>query len=162
MLGTTADAVAVVAGASEGLGQVTSLLEPDCRTVVLVPSDFPSVTYPWLGVAERREVALRFVEDRPDRDLTQGLVEAIDPTTGVVAFSAVQYGTGTQVDCRQVSGRAHDVGARVVVDATQLAGAAPVEMTRWEVDAVVTSGYKWLSAHGGVVVAGARPRPGRP
>ena len=165
LLGTTADAVAVVAGASEGLGQVTSLLEPDCRTVVLVSSDFPSVTYPWLGVAERREVALRFVEDRPDRDLTQGLVEAIDPTTGVVAFSAVQYGTGTQVDCGQVARRAHGVGARVVVDATQLAGAAPVEMTGWGADAVVTSGYKWLSAHGGVSLlalasdlSGRRPR----
>jgi cysteine desulfurase / selenocysteine lyase len=41
----------------------------------------------------------------------------------VVAFSVVQYATGTRVDTGRVAERAHEVGARVVVDATQLAGA---------------------------------------
>ena len=100
VLGTSSSAVAVVAGASEGLGQVTSLLEPEHGTVLLVGSDFPSVTYPWLAVAERHGVSLRFVDDRADRDLTQDLVDAIDPTTVVVAFSVVQYATGTRVDAR--------------------------------------------------------------
>src|SRR5262245_30649205 len=48
VLGTAADAVAVISGASEGLGQLASLLEPEHGTVLLVGSDFPSVTYPWL------------------------------------------------------------------------------------------------------------------
>ena len=43
-------------------------------------------------------------------------------------------------------------GARVVVDVTQMAGAAPVTMTQWGVDALVCSGYKWLSAPGGVAL----------
>jgi cysteine desulfurase/selenocysteine lyase len=165
LLGTTTDTVAIVAGASEGIGQVASLLEPDRGTVVLVSSDFPSVTYPWLESSERRDIELRFIEDRAGRDLTQDLVEAIDLTTVVVAFSAVQYATGTRIDTEQVAKRAHEVGARVVVDATQLAGAAPVAMAEWGVDALVTSGYKWLSAHGGVALlalapdlAGRRPR----
>lgn len=105
LLGTPLDTVAVVAGASEALGQVASLLEPERGTVLLVASDFPSVTYPWLAAAERREIELRFIEDRPDRDLTQDLVEAIDRTTAVVAFSVVQYATGTTVDVRRVAKR---------------------------------------------------------
>ncbi len=125
LLGTSLDAVAVVGGASEGLGQIASLLEADRGTVVLVSTDFPSVTYPWLAAAQRREIELRFVEDRPDRDLTNDLVDAIDPTTSVVTFGAVQYATGSQVDVGRVAARAHDAGARVVVDATQLAGAGP-------------------------------------
>lgn len=157
LLGTPLDTVAVVAGASEALGQVASLLEPERGTVLLVASDFPSVTYPWLAAAERREIELRFIEDRPDRDLTQDLVEAIDRTTAVVAFSVVQYATGTTVDVRRVAKRAHDVGACVVVDATQLAGAGPVETIAWGADAVVTSGYKWLSAHGGVALMALAP-----
>jgi len=157
LLGTSPDAVAVVAGASEGLGQVTSLLEPDGGTVLLVRSDFPSVTYPWLAAAERRETALRFVDDRADRDLTQDLVDAIDPTTVVVAFSVVQYASGTRVDARRVAARAHEVGARVVVDATQLAGAGDVDTAAWGADALVTSGYKWLSAHGGAALLALAP-----
>ncbi len=157
LLGTTPDAVAVVGGASEGLGQIASLLEVDRGTVVLVSTDFPSVTYPWLAAAQRREIELRFVEDRPDRDLTNDLVDAIDPTTSVVAFGAVQYATGSQVDVGRVAARAHDAGAHVVVDATQLAGAGLVDMSGWGADAVVTSGYKWLSSHGGVALLAAAP-----
>ena len=48
--------------------------------------------------------------------------------------------------------RARDVGARVVVDVTPMAGAAPATMTQWEVDALVCSGYKWLSAPSGVAL----------
>ncbi len=157
LLGAPPGAVAVVSGASEGLGQVASLLEPDGGTVLLVASDFPSVTYPWLGLAERRDIELRFIEDRPDRDLGQDLVEAIDATTAIVAFSVVQYSTGTRIDPVPVARRAHEVGARVVVDATQLAGAGEVDMIGWGADALVTSGYKWLSAHGGVALLALAP-----
>jgi selenocysteine lyase/cysteine desulfurase len=157
VLGTSSSAVAVVAGASEGLGQVTSLLEPEHGTVLLVGSDFPSVTYPWLAAAERRGIKLRFIDDRADRDLTQDLVEAVDPTTVVVAFGVVQYATGTRVDAGRVAERAHEVGARVVVDAAQLAGAGVVDTIGWGADALVTSGYKWLSAHGGVALLALAP-----
>jgi cysteine desulfurase / selenocysteine lyase len=157
LLGTTANAVAVIGGASEGLGQIASLLEADRGTVVLVSSDFPSVTYPWLAAAQRREIKLRFVEDRADRDLTHDLVEAIDATTSVVAFGAVQYATGSQIEVGRVAARAHEAGARLVVDATQLAGVGIVDMTRWGADAVVTGGYKWLSSHGGVALLAAAP-----
>lgn len=157
LLGTTADAVAVVGSASEGLGQIASLLEADPGNVVLVSTDFPSVTYPWLAAAERREIELRFIEDRADRDLTQDLVEAIDPTTSVVTFGAVQYATGSRIEVGRVAARARDAGACVVVDATQLAGAGPVDMSRWGADAVVTSGYKWLSSHGGVALLAVAP-----
>jgi selenocysteine lyase/cysteine desulfurase len=69
----------------------------------------------------------------------------------------VQYATGTRVDAGRVAERAHEVGARVVVDATQLAGAGVVNMTGWGADALVTSGYKWLSAHGGVALLALAP-----
>jgi selenocysteine lyase/cysteine desulfurase len=157
VLGTSSDAVAVVSGASEGLGQVTSLLESEHGSVLLVRSDFPSVTYPWLAAAQRRGISLRFIEDLSHRDLTQDLVDAIDPATGVVAISAIQFATGTRVDVGRVAERAHEFGARVVVDATQLAGAGIVDTIGWGADALVTSGYKWLSSHGGVALLALAP-----
>ena len=68
-------------------------------------------------------------------------------------MSAVQYSTGTRVDVGAIVRAAHQVGAKVVADVTQLAGAAPVSFREWGVDALVCSGYKWLSAHGGVALA---------
>lgn len=153
-------AIAVLAGASEGLGQVaaalTSRLAPDAPEVVLVTTDFPSVTYPWLAAAGRgmgTTPVLRWVDDEPGTDLTAQLIAMVNERTGVVCVSAVQYSTGTRIDVATLARAARTVDARVVVDVTQLAGAGVVSMRDWGVDALVCSGYKWLSAHGGVALA---------
>ncbi len=144
--------IAIIGGASEGLGQMAAALATPSGEVVLVPTDFPSVTYPWLAARDRLGTAIRWVEDSPHTDLSAALIEAISDSTSVVCVSAVQYATGTTLEVAAVARRAHEVGARIVVDATQLAGAAPVSMRDWSADALVCSGYKWLSAHGGVAI----------
>ena len=66
--------------------------------------------------------------------------------------SAVQYATGSLIDVADLVAGARRAGARVVVDVTQMAGAVPVTMAGWGADALVCSGYKWLSAPGGVAL----------
>ena len=146
--------VAIVASASEILGQLPLLLHPRLnRTILAVSSDFPAVTRPWLRLAALKEHRVRFVDDLPTRDLTDALIEAIDENTAVVALSSVQYATGTVVDISRLRRRTAQVGARLVVDATQAAGAMKVNAAAWDADAVVASGYKWLGGHGGVALA---------
>ena len=149
--------VAITGGAGEALGQVAALVAGIDGSVLLVSSDFPSVTYPWLVAAQRHGTPIRTVDDRADENLTESLIDAIDDSTKVVCFSAVQYATGTHVDVGAVADHAHRAGARVVVDATQLAGAGPMSVRQWGADAVVCSGYKWLSTHGGVAVLTLAP-----
>jgi cysteine desulfurase/selenocysteine lyase len=144
--------VAVVAGASEALGQLTILTAQAGGEVVLVASDFPSVTYPWLVAHERFGTVVKWVNDDPGQDLTAALVDGIESGTTAVCFSAVQYATGSLVDVGEVARRAHAVGARVIVDVTQMAGAMAVSLRSWSADALVCSGYKWLSTHGGVAL----------
>jgi cysteine desulfurase / selenocysteine lyase len=126
LLGAPVASVAVVGGASEGLGQLAALLSSAGGEVVLVPSDFPSVTYPWLAARDRLGMGIRWVRDTPARDLTLSLGDAISERTTVVCVSPVQFATGSQADVAALVARARDVGARVVVDVTQMAGAAPV------------------------------------
>ena len=152
LLGAPVASVAVVGGASEGLGQLAGMLSDPDGEVILVPSDFPSVTYPWLAARQRCGMRIRWVPDDPARDLTLELAGAISERTTVVCVSAVQFATGTQVDVAALMAWARGAGARVVVDVTQLAGAAPVAMSEWGADALVCSGYKWLSAPGGVAL----------
>jgi cysteine desulfurase/selenocysteine lyase len=142
--------VAVVGGASEALGQLALLTAKAGGEVVLVASDFPSVTYPWLAARKRFGTVVTWVEDSPAEDLTAALVRGIRRGTTAVCFSAVQFATGSLVDVGEVVRRAHAVGACVIVDVTQMAGAMPVSLRSWSADALVCSGYKWLSAHGGV------------
>jgi cysteine desulfurase/selenocysteine lyase len=146
--------VAIVASASEILGQLPLLLQPKLNSTVLaVSSDFPAITRPWLRLAALKEHRVRFVDDQPTCNLTDTLIEAIDENTAVVAVSSVQYATGTVVDISRLRRRTAQVGARLIVDATQAAGAMRVDAAAWDADAVVASGYKWLGGHGGVALA---------
>jgi cysteine desulfurase/selenocysteine lyase len=146
--------VAIVASASEILGQLPLLLQPKLNsTVLVVSSDFPAITRPWLRLAALKEHRVRFVDDQPTCNLTDTLIEAIDENTAVVAVSSVQYATGTVVDISRLRRRTAQVGARLIVDATQAAGAMRVDAAAWDADAVVASGYKWLGGHGGVALA---------
>lgn len=146
--------VAIVAGASEILGQLPLLLQPRLNSTILaVSSDFPAVTRPWLRLAFLKDHRVRFVDDQPSRNLTDTLIEAIDKNTAVVAVSSVQYATGTVVDISRLRRSTAQVGARLIVDATQAAGAMRVDAAAWDADAVVASGYKWLGGHGGVALA---------
>jgi selenocysteine lyase/cysteine desulfurase len=151
--------VAIVAGASEILGQLPFLLQPRLNsTILLVSSDFPAVTRPWLRLAALKDHRVRFVDDQPKCNLTDTLIDAIDENTAVVAVSSVQYATGTVVDISRLRRTTSRVGARLIVDATQAAGAMRVDAAAWDADAVVASGYKWLGGHGGVALAIMSPR----
>jgi len=146
--------VAIVASASEILGQLPMLLQPRPKSTILaVSSDFPAITRPWLRLAALKDYTVRFVDDQPTCDLTDTLIAAIDESTSVVAVSSVQYATGTVVDIPRLRQSTVQVGARLIVDATQAAGAMRVDAVAWDVDALVTSGYKWLGGHGGVALA---------
>jgi cysteine desulfurase / selenocysteine lyase len=146
--------IAILAGASELLGQFPLLfpLKPNA-TILAVSSDFPAITRPWVRRSHFEKIHVRFVDDHPDRDLTEAILSAIDETTSVIAVSSVQYATGTLADVRRLATSAQKVGAFLIVDATQAAGAMQVDTSTLKADAVVTSGYKWLGGHGGVPLA---------
>ena len=81
MLHAEPDRVALVGGASELMGQLPGMLEPQRGSAILcVASDFPAVTRPWLRYAEARDCCVRFIEDDPAVDLTEALVDAVDDT----------------------------------------------------------------------------------
>ena len=97
------------------------------------------------------------MEDRPESDLTADLVARIDSRTSVVAVGWVQYATGTVIDVPQLRAATEAAGVRLVLDATQGAGAMKSDAGTWRAHLVVSSGYKWLGGHGGVAIGALAP-----
>jgi cysteine desulfurase/selenocysteine lyase len=146
--------VAILGSASELFGQLPYLMPvPRDQSVLLLASDFPAVTRPWLRLQQQGGCTLRFIEDDPGVDLTEALCAAIDSRTAVVAVSYVQYATGRKVDADRLRMACTEAGARLILDVTQAAGAIPIDADRWQADVVASSGYKWLGGHGGVALA---------
>jgi len=145
--------IAILSSASELLGQVPLMLPPPPGAKVMaVSSDFPAITRPWLRLAERGGCRLDFVDDNPESDLTDDLITRIDDQTFLIAVGHVQYATGTVIDIPRLQAATAEAGVRLIVDATQGAGAIETRIKSWDADIVVSSGYKWLGGHGGVAI----------
>jgi selenocysteine lyase/cysteine desulfurase len=158
LLSVDGSRIAIVSSASELLGQAPFLLSPPRGSrVIAVASDFPAITRPWLRLAACGDCLVEFVEDRAESDLTADLVARIDNSTSVVAVGWVQYTTGTVIDVPRLRAATEEAGVRLVLDATQGAGAIRSDAGAWRADLVVSSGYKWLGGHGGVAIGALAP-----
>ncbi|MEU5912067.1 aminotransferase class V-fold PLP-dependent enzyme [Micromonospora sp. NPDC047527] len=138
--------VAVGVTVSQLLAPVAAAL-PEGATVVVPDVEFTSNLFPWL-VQEDRGVTVRTVP-------AEGLADAIDADTDLVAFSLVQSADGSVAAYDEIvaAARAHD--ALVVVDATQACGWLPFDGSC--ADVVVVGGYKWLMAPRGTAYAYLAP-----
>ena len=72
------------------------------------------------------------------------IVDAIDERTLLVPISHVLFKSGEIQDVERIVGRAHEVGAHVILDAYQSAGIVPLDVTALDVDFAVGGSVKWL------------------
>ena len=159
LLNCSEDRLAILASASEMLGQLPFMIRPESESrIVAISTDFPAVTRPWIRYAAAHGCTVHFVDDLATKNLTDQLSDAIDGRTSVVAVGAVQFATGSMVDIPRLREATDRVEARLVVDVTQAAGLLKIDAAAWQADAIVTSGYKWLGGHGGVALAALSPQ----
>jgi selenocysteine lyase/cysteine desulfurase len=114
------------------------------RTIVVLEDEFPSNFYVWRDVADRTGAEIVSVARPPDDGWTAAIEAAVDDRCAIVATPACHWTDGTLVDLERVGARARSVGAALVVDACQAAGAFPLDVGRIRPDFLVTAGYKWL------------------
>ena len=130
------------------------MLNPNNGTQgVLVSTDFPALTRPWIACSQRKDLKLCFVDEKENHSLTDRIIENINEHTAAVCVSYVQFSSGTCLNISKLRAATDTFGMRLIVDITQAAGAVPISLTDWSADIVVCSGYKWLGGHGGIAFA---------
>lgn len=133
LVGVAPSTVAVGHQVSPLVGLVAGSLADGSR-VLTASGEFTSLTFPF-AAQEHRGITLTEVP-------LQGLAEAIDDSTDLVAVSAVQSADGAVADLEAIADAADRHGAHVLVDLTQAAGWLPVEAARFAY--TVCGAYKWL------------------
>jgi len=114
------------------------------RKVVMQDLDFPTNHYLFEGF-RRYGADIEYVKsDDSIRAPIDRLVDAIDENTVLVPLSLVLFRSGCLQDVRPVVERAHQVGARVVLDVYQAAGTVPMDLEALGVDFAVGGSVKWL------------------
>jgi len=146
LVGVEPSTVAVGATVSGLVGLVASSL-PDGSRVLAPEVEFTSTLFPFL-VQAHRGISVRTVP-------AAELADAIDETTDVVVFSAVQMATGEVADLAAIATSSRSHGALALVDATQACGWLPLD--GYAFDIVVAAGYKWLLSPRGTAYMAVAP-----
>ncbi|MDT7565552.1 MAG: hypothetical protein QOG76_4176 [Pseudonocardiales bacterium] len=165
LVGADAEGVALVPATSYGFAVAARnvALRAGERVVVLA-DEYPSGIYTWR--AATRAVGARIVTVRREagQTWTEAILEVLDERVGVVSVPNVHWTDGALIDLAAVSARAHEIGARLVIDGSQSIGVMPFDVAALRPDFVVTVGYKWLLGPFGVgyLYVGEQHREGEP
>ncbi len=145
LIGATPQDIALIPAASYGIATAAQNLPVKAgQRIVVLRDQYPNNVLPWVQKRVRDGADLVFVDRPEDDDLTSSILEAIDEQTAIAALPHCFWADGTLIDLVAVGRRCREVGAALVVDATQSVGALPFDVTEIHPDFLVVAGYKWL------------------
>jgi len=152
------DDIAVVSCASEGAFHVAwDQRFTDSRSVIVTTDlEFPSVAHVWLA-AQERGAKVRFVAHHDGIVDAQQYWDAITDEAVLVSVPLVSYANGFRFPVADVARRAHEKGARVVVDAYQGAGVVPINVNVLDCDYLIAGALKYLLGAPGIAFLWVRP-----
>ena len=137
--------IAVGSSATELLCSLAWAISPSKdQNVVSTEIVFPSTVYPWQRVASSTGCEIRLAKEKNNFIHIDEIISLIDQHTAVVCISHVEYGNGQTFDLHLLAEATHEHGALLVVDATQSAGAIPIDVQACPIDALISGAYKWL------------------
>lgn len=161
LFGGDRDGYAVVPSASYGLATAARAVEPELQrgdSVLVIAEEFPSNVFAWRRTVRETGATLVTVALREDGDWTRSVLDRIDQRVKVVSISTCHWTNGALIHLGPIAQACRDLGAILVVDATQSLGAMPFPLADVDPDFLVAAGYKWLLFPYGVSLFYASPR----
>lgn len=145
LLDVETDGIALVPAVSYGIAiAARNLSVSPTQTIVLLDQEFPSNVYTWRELAHKTGCRITTVRRSGKASWTEALEDAIDEKTAIVAAPQCHWTDGSKVDLERIGKRVREVGAALVIDASQSLGACPLDLGRVQPDFLVAVGYKWL------------------
>ncbi|GAB3514523.1 aminotransferase class V-fold PLP-dependent enzyme [Emticicia fontis] len=146
--------VAIISAVSYGMAVVANNLHrlPNISTkkhIVLVQDEFPNNVYAFERVSQQLSLSYHTVA-KPDALGNRGqlwneaILNSITTETAMIVVPNIHWIYGVKFNLAEISKRCKEVGALMIVDATQSVGAMSFDVETIQPDAVICAGYKWL------------------
>ena len=137
--------VAIVSSTSYGVAVMAKNLPVSAgQEIVVITDQFPSNIFSWRHLAEETGAILKVVPWPENGDWTPNVLNAIGPNTAIATLPPCHWADGTRLGLVAIGERCRKIGAAFCIDATQTAGAMPMDMDEIQPDFMVASAYKWL------------------
>ncbi len=121
--------------------------------VLVTRLDHDANVTPWALAARDAGATLRTCDVHPE-DCTldmDDLRRQLSPRTRLVALGCASNAVGTVNDVKTAARWAHEVGARVFLDAVHYAPHGPIDVQEWDCDFLACSAYKFFGPHVGAL-----------
>lgn len=129
------------------------------RKLLIAADCFPSMYFLLAGLAARHGFTLTVVPLRPGEHWVrdEDFIAAWDGEVGLALLTLVSSTTSHRIDLDRLvaHGRAH--GSLMAADITQAAGIIPFDVTRYRLDAVISTSLKWLCGAPGAGILYVKP-----
>ena len=136
------DEIALTTNTSSGMNVIVDALETHGE-VISCDLEFPVSTLPWMN----RRIPVHLVKSVEGEVRIEDIRGAMNVRTGIICLSHVQYSNGLRMNLEAV-GDAKG-GHALVVNASQSAGVFEIDVKRMRIDALCSTGHKWmLSGYG--------------
>ena len=153
------DEIGFTTNTSHGMNVIVDALEKHGE-VISCDLEFPVTTIPWM----HRRIPVHLVKPVAGVVQPEDFTAAMNTRTGIISLSYVQFSNGFRSDLEALA----DIKGQhaLVVNASQAAGAFEIDVKRMKIDALCTTGHKWMrSGYGSGFVylsrefqAASRPR----
>ncbi len=133
------DEIAFTTNTSSGMNVIIDALEGSGK-VISCDLEFPVTTIPWM----HRGIEVQLVKSVNGELRIDDVRQAMNDATGVISVSHVQFSNGFRIDLEELGAAKGNLA--LVVNASQSAGAFEIDVKRMRIDALCTTGHKWLCA----------------
>lgn len=125
--------------------------------IITTEMEHHSNLIPWQEACHRKRAVLRIVPVTPDAELDYDAYrKMLSPSTKLVAVTGVSNVTGTVNDLASMIRAAHQVGAWVLVDASQMVRHQMIDVQKLDCDFLCFSGHKMMGPTGTGVLYGKK------
>jgi selenocysteine lyase/cysteine desulfurase len=131
------DEIAFTINTSTGMNLIIDALEGRGE-VISCELEFPVSTVPWM----HRGIGVNRLRARGGELSSAEVSAAMSERTGVICLSHVQYSNGFRAPLAEIG--AAKSGHAFVVNAAQSAGVFQIDVKRMKIDALCSTGHKWM------------------
>ena len=146
MINAKSSQIALFPSTSYGFATALHNVKARYKKAVTIENEFPSGYFALDKWSVEHQASLITVKKgaRKAKLWNEAILNSIDKKTDVVLMSMNHWMDGTKIDIKSIGDKCHQLGVTFIVDATQLAGAFPIDVVDLKIDALICAGYKWL------------------
>jgi selenocysteine lyase/cysteine desulfurase len=139
------DNVAIIPAVSYGIALAAKNLPFAAgQNIVVIEDQFPSNIYSWKRLTDEKNGTILTVAKPDDSNWTPAVIDRINSDTAIVAVPNCHWTDGTLLDLVRIKAQCKQVGAALVIDATQSLGALPFSVQEIQPDFLICDSHKWL------------------